>query len=202
MSARDWKAAFGVRFAMAVATTISLGHEIGLEDVDIMGGINRSNVAQARQDVISYVQQTRKHTHIMLFDDDMVFPPDVVIKLAKHKKKFIFPNVAQKDPTKVKGVCLDGAGERIDSTGRSGLEQVSWGTLACTLIDVNCFIDVHPPHFAIEWNADRGFYIAEDHYFMKLMKKYTELWCDHDLSQDVKHIGDYPFGFELNKGAT
>ena len=153
-SGRDWKPQFGVHFALAICTARHQGHEIGLESIDIKAGVAQSNIAQARQDIVKYALDNG-HTHIMMFDDDMTFPPDVILQLAKHKKQVVFPNVCRKLPNQVSGVVLDDNLERLNSTGLSGLQKVPYGTLACTLIEVSALKDLQEPHFEVLWNPKK-----------------------------------------------
>ncbi len=194
-SCRDWKPQFGVNFAMAIATALKNGHEVGIQTVDIMAGAAQSLLPQARQNILDHAVKNG-HTHIVMFDDDMVFPPDVIIRLAKHNKQVVFPNVCQKLQNKISGVVLKDDLSRLDSTGRNGLERVPYGTLACTMIEVAAFASLPRPHFEVMWSPSAGIYIGEDHYFFKkLGLEGVEFWCDHDLTQDVGHIGDYQYRF-------
>lgn len=199
-STRDWKPHFGIRFANMIVQTTRRGNEISLVDLDLRGGASQSNLSAARQAHIDHAMQAG-YTHIAMFDDDMMFPGDTILRLAKHGLPFVFANVAQKVPNKVNGVCLDLENvQRIDSTGRTGVEQVAYGTLACTLIEVEQFRHIPRPHFAVEWDAANNRYQGEDHYFFqKLGRAGRTFWMDNDLSQEVYHVGDYPYGFTQMK---
>ena len=197
-SCRDWKPHFGTCFGNAMMLTNSRGGEVGITEISVRNAASQSNIAQSRQNTIDYAIESGQDA-VMMFDDDMVFPPDVILKLAKTNKPFVFPNVCQKLPEKISGVVLSGDDKRLDSSFRSGLEKVLWGTLACTLIHVACFNKIPRPHFEILWDDlgdGNGRYIGEDHYFMQKVKSQgVELWCDHDLTHEVGHMGDYKYQF-------
>lgn len=195
-SSRDVKPHFAMSLAYCHNTTFANGHLIGLTALHLYGGAAQSNLSRARQKILN-MAINGNYTHVAMFDDDQQFPPDTVLRLAKHRKGFVFPNIAQKTPSGVNGVCLTPKPEtRIDSTGKTGLERVAYGTLACTLIEIEAIRHVPAPHFEVLWDESLKDYQGEDHYFFRKLGQHgVEFYCDHDLSQSVKHIGDYPYGF-------
>ncbi len=193
--ARDVKPQFTARLWHAGMWTFKHSHEIGLNTIDLHLGANQSSLSSSRQVHLDHALKSG-YSHMFMVDDDQEFPRDTIMRLLAHQKPVVFPNIAQKVPGKVIGVVLDDDGKRIDSTGRAGLEQVSYGTLACTLLDLSCIRNIPRPHFEVSWIDGANRYIGEDHsFFQKLGKAGVEFWCDHDLSQQVYHVGDYPYGF-------
>jgi hypothetical protein len=183
-----------------VGWLIHTGKDINLTQLDIRGGVAESLLSSARQRKLDLAIKG-DYTHIAMFDDDMTFPKDTVHQLLKHEKDFVCANVCQKTPEKISGVCLDlKDGKRINSDGAYGLEEVSYGTLACTLIRLDAIRHVQKPHFEVLWspelNNNEGGYQGEDHYFMRKIREYgVKLYCDHDLTKQVAHVGDYPYKF-------
>ena len=193
-SCRDWKPQFGLSFAFMYGHTLQRGHEIGIEKLDIYAGAQQSCFSSGRQNIVNHAL-AKDYTHIAFFDDDMQFPPDTILRLAKHQKYFVCANATQKT-VEVRGVCLDDKNQRIDSTRKSGLELVLYGSLGVALVDVRAIAIEPPPHFMVLYNQPNKTYVDADHYFFnKLGKLGVEFWCDHDLSKEVRHVGDYAYGF-------
>lgn len=199
-SSRDVKPQTNSSLFNIAAHVVANGHEFGLRRIDAVGGVAESLLSAARQRKLD-VAMLGDYTHMVCFDDDMQFPYDTVHRLLAHNVDFVCANAAQKNPNKRNGVCLDHAGVRIDSTGKSGLEEIGWGSLAVAVIRLNAIRNIAKPHFEVLWeptlNDGKGGYQGEDHYFMKKLRAAgIKLYCDHSLSQEVKHIGDFPYGFE------
>lgn len=195
-SVRDWKPQFGISFAYMIATSHRRGNELDIRKIDLWGATNQSCISRAREEIFKFAFQ-KDYTHLATFDDDMEIPADTIMRLAAPKEAVVFANVCQKIPDKVSGVCLNDDGDRIDSTVRCGLERVLYGTLACTLIDLRAIRHLYkPPMFEVLWDEGIKNYIGEDHaFFKKLGQQGVDFYCDHSLSHQVKHIGDFPYGF-------
>jgi hypothetical protein len=193
-SCRDWKPYFGSAFTEVICYTFS--HALGqrLNNISVGPAVNQSNLSAGRQLILDQAING-DYTHLFVADDDMAFPPDTIEQLLKHDKDIAFPNVRQKRE-EINGVCLDMDLKRIDSTKRTGLERVSYGTLACTLIKLEKVRKIPRPHFEVRWREEAQNYMGEDHYFFqKLGLAGCEFWCDHDLTQSVAHVGDFHYKF-------
>lgn len=198
-SSRDIKPQTNSSLFNIAAHVVATGPSFGLRRMDAVGGVAESLLSSARQRKLD-VAMLGDYTHMVCFDDDMQFPYDTVNRLLSHNVDFVCANAAQKNPNQTKGVCLDHDGKRIDSTGKMGLEEIGWGSLAVALIRLDAIRHIAKPHFEVLWeptlNNGAGGYQGEDHYFMKKLREAgLKLYCDHDLSKQVKHIGDFPYGF-------
>ena len=197
-SCRDWKAQFGSSLVGLICNTYAGGLGGRLNQLTVAPAINQSNVAAGRQGLFDKAIHSDT-THLVTLDDDMMFDPDVIEKLIKHDLDFVCANACQKVPDKINGVCLDLNGQRIDSSGKQGIEQVSYGSLAVAAMKMDWIRKMSRPHFEILWNTEvndgKGGYLGEDHYFFaKGFEQGMLYYCDHDVK--VKHIGDYPYAFE------
>ena len=132
-------------------------------------------------------------THFLSLDDDMKFPPIFLQRMIDHQKPVVTVNYRKKTDEAVKCVCttLDGR-EPISSEGKTGLERVGGMGMGLTLIDLRgSFKRLTPPYFAVVWNPHKQEYVIEDGVFSGLLREHNvEIWCDHDLTYEVGHIGD------------
>lgn len=201
-SGRDWKPHFGMSFAFMYGMTWKHGDKIGLETLDIYALAQQSCFSTGREKIIQHAIR-RDYTHVALFDDDMEFPPETILQFASYDLDFVCANARRKIP-EVSGICLDFDSNRINSTGKSGLEQVGFGIMACTLIKVDAIKrSGGAPFFEVVWNVTANGYTDADHYFFcKLGRAGIDFWVDHDISHKVKHVGDHAYGFQPTHSDT
>lgn len=152
-----------------------------------------SNIAQARND---FVQEAIDggFTHLLFLDDDMTFPFDLLDSLGKYDAPVVAANCCQKKlPLTFTAIGLDQ--QRVDSTGKTGYEQVDRVGMAVCLIDLSIFMDLPEPWFNFEWHPKRKRLIGEDYYFCRLLARHNiPIIIDHDASQHIGHIGAYCYG--------
>lgn len=136
------------------------------------------------------------YTYWLSLDDDMTFPPDIVDRLLAHKKDIVAVNARHKVPDEIKGSLQDIKGGRLDSTGRTGLEEIGCMGGAIFLARVDSFKHIPKPHFQVLWLPEQNTYMGEDAHFAYLLKlNNIKMWCDHDTSQLVGHVGDFEYKF-------
>lgn len=88
-------------------------------------------------------------------------------------------------------------GEIIDSTGKSGSEEIGWMGGGMFLADIQAIKHIPAPHFEVVWCPERQDYYDQDNYFSaKLRENNIPILLDHTLSQSIVHVGDYPFAWE------
>lgn len=132
-----------------------------------------------------------KATHILFIDSDMRFPKDTLERLLAHKKDIIGANAR----SRTEDVWVARKDEKfISSVGKKGIEEVDTLGFGIILIDLKVFTSklrgLPPNCFAQPFNTFNGNFVGEDIYFCTIAReKGWKIWVDHDLSQEVKHIG-------------
>lgn len=86
----------------------------------------------------------------------------------------------------------------VFSQGRKGIEQVAHGGLACAMVATKPLKSMQPPLFLNDWLPSAQDYCGEDTYFCHQFQEQTGygVWVDHDLSQQVRHIGEIEYGHD------
>jgi len=136
------------------------------------------------------------YTHILMLDDDMIFPDDTLERMLAHRKPFMACNYMRKgngEPT-----AQDMQGKLINSAERTGIESVYSVGLGIVLIELDAIRHVGAPHFSVMWDETRKVYWGEDLYFCELVRGSNppvEIFVDHEISKLVRHVGDYGYGF-------
>jgi hypothetical protein len=192
VSNRDHKGAFSEAKDNLISHIALRGHQYGMESFSIIPLRNASCLSKGRQDMIKLAKQNYS-THILFLDDDMVFSPDVVEILASRKLPVVGANYVGKS-LDLNFTAQSLAGNRLDSRGRTGVEEVSHLGFGVLLLELNALINIPAPHFEILWSEKHQEYITEDVYFCnKLRENGIKIHVDHDVSQHVGHIGDFVY---------
>lgn len=137
-------------------------------------------------------------THHLWIDSDMVFPPDALNRLIHHALPVVGVNYVTKTipPTPV-AYCddLEYTGPLWTEKESTGLREVAHTGMGLMLVDVRVYELLDWPMFKFEPIPPQNFRdIGEDVYFCnRLAEKSMKVYVDHDLSQEIKHIGDLEY---------
>jgi hypothetical protein len=135
-------------------------------------------------------------THILFIDSDMVFPDDTAQRLLAWEKPFVAANCTTRS-FPVRPIAHDLKGHVISSKGKHGLQKVRQVGLAVALLETEMLKQMQPPLYMMDWIPDLQDYCGEDIYFSQLMAEHgIDTYVDHDLSQEIKHVGEYAFGYD------
>lgn len=149
---------------------------------------------------------------LLWIDSDQRFPANALEVLQARQAQVIGTNATTRRepilPTalnlEIKREMLAGKAEgepyqvwsKVESRGKTGIEQVTAVGFAVTLINKEVFAKVPRPWFDIIW-TDHGNVIGEDVAFcVKCMENDIPVYVDHDLSMHIGHIGVKTFGWD------
>lgn len=184
---RDWKVAFGSSLVGMIRYLSNLKHL----DINIMQGA--SVLPRARQMAIEWANSIDA-THLLFIDDDIQFPAALIERLINHNVDIVACNYVSK--TNRQPLAHDVRGQPLSSAGETGLQEVGWIGFGFILIKLEAIKDVAAPLFEVRWLDERQDFMGEDFYFCgKLRAHGIHIYCDHDASQLISHIGDYPYQF-------
>lgn len=149
--------------------------------------------------------------YLLFIDSDMRFPPDALIQLLVHQLPMVGVNyvarmypprfiavktVADIDDPEQRGVLLETLPES------TGLEQVDAVGFGMVLIRRDVFDALprpkeHGPWWWYTWMPVHGSQIGEDVYFCRAVGEAGfDIMVDHDLSKQIKHVGDEQYTLE------
>jgi len=146
-------------------------------------------VHQAREQLLHDVTSVWGATHVLWLDADMTFPPDTALRLLQHEKDIVAANymtrVLPSRPTARRD------GRCISSQDASGLEAVDHVGMGVFLMKASVAADLPRPRFRYSTPTE-----TEDVYFCNLLRAAGHtIWIDHDLSQEVGHVGQQTYRF-------
>lgn len=151
---------------------------------------------------IFLAEQAKKEnrSHIIWVDDDMVFPNDAFARLLRHKKPIIAANYTTRSIPPLPHAVTDG--QRVPSLGKTGLEAVHHTGMGLMLTAVKVFRKIGEPYFHLGWAPKAREVIGEDVWFCRLCRQAGyDIWIDHDLSNEVAHLGSIAFTHDLTQPA-
>lgn len=153
-----------------------------------------------RQQLVNAAKQSGG-THILWLDNDMRFPKETLHILLHHEKEIVGVNyMTRRPPFRFTAKGMDGD-ECVTNKSKTGLEEVSHIGFGCLLTDIRVF-EGDGPHFSFGWEAvegGKGFRpVGEDVHFCRLAQaKKFKVYVDHDLSNQIGHIGEFTYTPEI-----
>jgi hypothetical protein len=132
-------------------------------------------------------------THLSFIDSDMMFPKDSIERLRSRDKDIIGANYIQRVEQEKWTAMINHQG--VSSVGKTGIQEVDSIGMGLVLIKTDVLKKLPLPRFNMPWMGT--YYLGEDIYFCELARKYGyKIWIDHDLSQNVHHVGKIKLGVD------
>lgn len=177
---------------------IGMNRPEGLEWIGIETQ-SSSNLPELRHMLAVRAHKKHRATHILWIDSDMQFPRDTFHRLLEHDVDIVGCNYPRRHPPHYSSAC-DLEGVPLDPTTK-GLELVSTIGFGVILTRASIFEgEIELPLFA---HHDDDGYVTEDVTFCRQMIRLgKQIWVDHDLSSEVRHIGSLSLGIEHMMEAT
>jgi hypothetical protein len=152
--------------------------------------VKSSILPQGRQSIVDAAIEGNA-THLLFIDSDMTFPPFLARKLLASGKDVIGANCPTRgfpcNPT-----ARDEDTKPVYSNGKTGLEKVWRLGTGILMITVDVLKALPRPCFTPYWHTERDAYVGEDWAFIDAIENAGfSLWVDHDVSQQIGHIGSY-----------
>jgi cellulose synthase/poly-beta-1,6-N-acetylglucosamine synthase-like glycosyltransferase len=191
---------------MEVATAFDLAALVGFmvkttkHDVDIYTAAGTLIFDQRNKLVKTSLEA--KCDYIVFIDADMRFPKDTIMRLLRHQKDIIGVNATTRTepviPT-AKNLTINEDGSctwlPIYSNSLDGISKADGIGCGVMMIKASVFAKLQEPYFYFEQLPDNKI-LGEDIYFcIKAKDAGIDTWVDHDLSMDIKHIGQYTYSW-------
>jgi hypothetical protein len=165
--------------------------------LDLKVAKNCSLLSVARQEMLDECL-AGGYSHMLMLDDDMVFPPDLAHRLDFHGKRCIGVNSLRKNPDYLHYTAKGLDGQWVESKGKTGVQEVAEVGLAMFLLDLDAVRKTKKPHFEVRWNDAKQVYAGEDMYFCRKLRAAGEkIYIDHGLSNQCGHVGSLVYTFDF-----
>lgn len=142
--------------------------------------------------------------YILWIDSDMRFPKDTITRLLAHNKDICGVNATTRTiPVKPTAKMLEVDMENktnlwhpVVSKGKTGIEKVTAIGCGVMLVKAEVFKNTPKPWFWF-YQIPGGKTLGEDvHFCVAAADAGYETWVDHDLSQEIGHVGQYTYGWK------
>ena len=142
--------------------------------------------------------------YILFIDSHMRFPKNTIDRLLKHDKPIVGVNATTRTvPVKPTAKQLEIDEEKkenywypVISKGKTGIEQVTAIGCGVMLVKAEVFKNTPKPWFWF-YQIPGGKTLGEDvHFCVAAADAGYETWVDHDLSQEIGHVGQYTYGWK------
>lgn len=156
-------------------------------------------IHEGRNGIANHAQRVGA-THIIWVDSDMFFPPHSFYQLINHDLDFVGVNYStRRSPFKYTAGYLHeetGAYDPVITTpGTTGLEKVGALGFGLCITSMKLFEKMEKPWFDYKYYPDQDVHMGEDYLFCKAVSKFTDIYVDHDLSKEVKHVGTHLYHY-------
>jgi hypothetical protein len=140
-------------------------------------------VHQAREKLLHDVVELWGATHVLWLDTDMAFPADAALRLLAHDVDIVAANYVKRAGKHQPTAMRDG--QPVYSLDQHGLAAVDHVGMGVFLMKASVVVGLPHPRFWYSTPTE-----TEDVYFCRLLHAAGHtIHVDHDLSQDVGHIG-------------
>ena len=135
-------------------------------------------------------------------DSDMKFPIDAPIKLLKRGVPLVGANYRRRRfPNPGFTGMMGQPGnfkELVTDDNSPAMQEVDVLPHGCVMVHRSVYETVPQPHYLQEFVPDLNLEIGEDIYFCRKAKENgIPVWCDHELSREISHIGIFHFNYNL-----
>jgi len=200
-SGGTWMSKFGRSLALMTSyfSTVKVFPDEGKGQRLTLATVESSMLCASREKLV--VQSLRgEATHILFLDSDMQFPLNTAHRLLQRKKDFICAAYPSRSEPALP-VAADLNGKKFTSKGKAGVQKIQHGGFGVCLINTECVKQLTPPLFLMDWIpkevGEVGGYCGEDVYFSQKMAEIgVDLWVDHDLSNEIGHVGFKTYTFD------
>lgn len=156
-----------------------------------------SLIPKQREQLVREVLSAGDFTHILWLDTDMRFPADTLLRLLAHGQRFVAGSYVERRPPyrPVAFRSIQNSNDRLyTEPTTTGLEEIEAIGFGCVLTAVDIFRAVPEPWFAVGWMPETKEFVGEDVFFCTKAREHGErLFVDHDLTQQIEHLGQFPF---------
>ena len=137
-------------------------------------------------------------THALFIDDDIMFAPNTLHKLASRNLSIVGCNYRHREPNGDFTALAPDKKSRIQTTEDStGVELSYYTGFGFCLIDLSIFKELERPWFPIGYNPVTKQYTTEDVGLAYRLEKTDVCWyVDHDASKLISHSGFYNYTYK------
>lgn len=189
-------AEFAQHLAMACANLVANGIKINC-------AFNIGSVITIARRNLTEIFLQSDFDYAFWIDSDMKFPIDAPLRLLKRGVPLVgcnyrrrrFPNPGFTGMMGQPGNFQ----ELITDDNSPAMQDVDVLPHGCVLVHRSVYEKTPQPHYIQDYIPEQNLEIGEDIYFCKKARDAGfQVWCDHELSREISHIGIFHFNYNLS----
>ena len=189
-------AEFAQHLAMAAANLVANGIKINC-------AFNIGSVITIARRNLTDIFLKSDFDYAFWIDSDMKFPIDTPIRLLKRGVPLVGANYRRRRfPNPGFTGMMGNPGqftELVTDDNSPDMQEVDVLPHGCVMVHRSVYEKVPQPHYLQEYVTDLNLEIGEDIYFCRKAKEAGfQVWCDHELSREIAHIGIFHFNYNLS----
>jgi hypothetical protein len=189
-------AEFAQHLAMASANLVANGIKINC-------ALNIGSVITIARRNLTDIFMKSDFEYAWWIDSDMKFPIDTPIRLLKRGVPIVGANYRRRrfpNPGFTGMMGQPGSfTELVTDDNSPPMQEVDVLPHGCVMVHRSVYDKIPQPHYLQEYHANLNLEIGEDIYFCQKAKANgIPVWCDHELSKEVSHIGIFHFNYNLS----
>lgn len=136
-------------------------------------------------------------------DSDMKFPIDTPIRLLQRNVPLVGCNYRRRrfpNPGFTGMMGKPGAfSELVTDDNSPAMQEVDVLPHGCVMVHRSVYERTPQPHYIQDYVTELNLEIGEDIYFCQKAKDAGfQVWCDHELSKEISHIGIFHYNYNLS----
>lgn len=189
-------AEFAQHLAMAAANMVANGIKINC-------AFNIGSVITIARRNLTDIFLKSDFDYAWWIDSDMKFPIDAPIKLLKRGVPLVGANYRRRRFPNPGFTGMMGQpgnfSELVTDDNSPAMEKVDVLPHGCVMVHRSVYEKMPQPHYLQEYVPELNLEIGEDIYFCRKAKEIGfDVWCDHELSREIAHIGIFHFNYNLS----
>ena len=190
------KAEFSQHLAMAAAQLVANGIKINC-------AFNIGSVITIARRNLTDIFMNSDFDYAWWVDSDMKFPIDAPIRLLNRGVPLVgcnyrrrrFPNPGFTGMMGQPGSFT----ELVTDDNSPAMQDVDVLPHGCVMVHRSVYEKMPQPHYIQDFDANLNLEIGEDIYFCRKAREAGfQVWCDHELSKEIAHIGIFHYNYNLS----
>lgn len=189
-------AEFSQHLAMAAAQLVANGIKINC-------AFNIGSVITIARRNLTDIFMNSDFDYAWWVDSDMKFPIDAPIRLLNRGVPLVgcnyrrrrFPNPGFTGMMGQPGSFT----ELVTDDNSPAMQDVDVLPHGCVMVHRSVYEKMPQPHYIQDFDANLNLEIGEDIYFCRKAREAGfQVWCDHELSKEIAHIGIFHYNYNLS----
>lgn len=187
----------GFAHDLAVAT----GYYAATQSPDMQFHIRQGTILAEERSHLCDAALENDADWLIFIDSDMRFPKDTFERLIAHGEPVVAANCSKRrhpvGPTSRTSDDKFQLNPVWPDYEKKGLEKIATTGFGVVCIHASVFKGIAYPWFDTPWVEENERHIGEDVFFcIRCKEAGIPIYVDHDLSWEVKHVGEHEFGME------